>query len=159
MSRWILGALVVFLAACDPGASFRVPDAKKVQDSEGRRFELAGPSQTFLTVHAGTFTINTSVDLTVRNDGASPLTVGKDGLHLYDHRGKDAPGSHGPEGYVCAGRTETEEVVLAPGESCKLSGRFRTGYADDEIATLRLTHDRIRRDGALVPIEVKLLRD
>jgi hypothetical protein len=158
MSRWVLGVLVVFLAACDPGASFRVHDAKKVQDQNGRRFELAGPAQTFLTVHAGTFTINTSVDLTVRNDGASPLTVGKGGLHLYDHRGKDTPGSS-DDRYLCAGRAETDEVVLAPGESCTLRGRFRTGYMDDEIATLRLVHDRIRRDGAVVPIEVKLLKD
>jgi hypothetical protein len=158
MSRWILGVLVVFLAACDPGASFQVPGAKKVQDSGGRRFELAGPSQTFLTVHASTFTINTTVDLVVRNDGTSPLTVGKDGLHLYDHRGKDTPRPIG-ERYLCEGRAETDEVVVAPGESCKLSGRFETGYSDEKIATLRLTHDRIRRDGAVVPIEVKLVKD
>jgi hypothetical protein len=149
--------VVALLGACDPGGSYRVPGGTEVMDN-GRRFDLAGNSGTSLRVYASWFTSSVRVELAITNKGSTDLSISPKQLRAADRKGplhrRDARG-----GIRCAGREGEELVTLRPGDTCQMSSDFAVHVDRDQLRTLTVAHDGVTRDGAGVPVSVKLELD
>jgi hypothetical protein len=115
-----LAALLINLAACDPGWGYTVPAGVAVEE-DGLRYKLPGPDSTALRVYGASFVFDLTVELDITNSGKSLIEIRPEGFTVHDDKGTAIPLA-APA--VCKGLT-TAPVRLTAGATCSIDARLR----------------------------------
>ena len=115
-----LAALLINLAACDPGWGYRVPAGLAVEE-DGLRYKLPGPDSTALRVYASSFVFDLNVVLDITNTGKSLIGIRPEGFTVQNDKGTAMP-LVAPA--VCKGVT-TAPVRLAAGATCSIEVQLK----------------------------------
>jgi len=153
LSRVLIGlALAAELSGCDRSWSYRAIGGLPVM-ADGLRFDVDGPAETRLRVHATLFTVHLWLDVDLQNVGDSPLQVKPDNLFVM--RGSEVM----QIGWSrrCQGRTG-QEVVLVKGDSCLMRAEVLATQSDSALRELTIVHLGVSRAGNPVQVLIALER-
>jgi hypothetical protein len=155
--RLVTIAMLVFVAACDPGWHYKVAGATAVQ-ADGRRFDLPIAHGLALRVYSSVFTAHLQFELDVRNEEREPISVDPSALRVRDTRGVALPISpaYGPPRIL--GDESVKSETLTTGETLRIHADFAVDPRSRDLKTLTVDCDGIKRAGKAVPVRITLER-
>jgi hypothetical protein len=148
-----LAALLMNLAACDPGWGYTAPAGVAVEE-DGLRYKLPGPDSTALRVYGSSFVFDLNVELDITNAGKSVVEIRPGGFTVHTDKGTAIPLVAPP---ICKGRS-AGSVRLTAGATCSIDVQLKLPPANPRnYRTLTVSLPGLNREGREFGLTVLLV--